>query len=77
MQSIITYSPFEDEAYKGHLAYLKCSKDITIHPPAQLAFLGAAGVEETDELPTGHFPWLEMADATAEKVLSLANKVRV
>ncbi|KAJ6093084.1 hypothetical protein N7486_008373 [Penicillium sp. IBT 16267x] len=77
MQSVVTYAPFEDEWYKGHLAYLKCSQDETIHPPGQLKFLTVAGIEVTDEMATSHMPWLEAADETAEKILGLVEKVRM
>ncbi|KAK2612528.1 hypothetical protein QQS21_001466 [Conoideocrella luteorostrata] len=77
MQSIVPYAPFEDDYYKDHLAYLQCTNDETIHPPAQKKFFDVAGGQVTDELPTSHFPWLEMPDETAEKVLNLAQKVRM
>ncbi|KAJ5626871.1 alpha beta hydrolase family domain protein [Penicillium herquei] len=77
MQSVVTYAPFEDDIYKGHLAYLLCTQDETIHPSGQRKFLTVAGIEVMDEIPTSHMPWLEMADQTTEKILSLAEKVRI
>ncbi|KAL5041188.1 hypothetical protein BDW71DRAFT_192254 [Aspergillus fruticulosus] len=75
LQGVVPYAPFEDEFYKGHLAYLRCAEDECVHPPGQAKFIAAAGIQETDELPTSHMPWLEMADVTAQKVLGLAQKV--
>ncbi|KAL2847109.1 hypothetical protein BJX68DRAFT_268409 [Aspergillus pseudodeflectus] len=75
LQCIVPYAPFEDDFYKGHLAYLKCAEDACVHPPGQAKFIAAAGIQNTDELPTSHMPWLEMADTTAERILGLAAKV--
>jgi hypothetical protein len=77
LQGIVPYAPFEDEFYKGHLAYLKCVEDQCVHLPGQSKFIAAAGIQETDELPTSHMPWLEMATTTAEKILGLVAKVQM
>ncbi|KAL2871603.1 alpha/beta hydrolase [Aspergillus lucknowensis] len=77
LQGIVPYAPFEDDLFKGHLAYLRCAEDECVHPPAQAKFIAAAGIQETDELPTSHMPWLEMADTTAEKIIAMAERVRM
>ncbi|KAJ5113758.1 hypothetical protein N7456_002292 [Penicillium angulare] len=77
MQSVVTYAPFEDEMYKGHLAYLKCLQDEMIHLPGQLKFLSLAGIEVTDEMDASHMPWLDNSDETAMKLLRLVEKVRM
>ncbi|KAL3451438.1 hypothetical protein BJX65DRAFT_304021 [Aspergillus insuetus] len=77
LQGIVSYAPFEDNFYMGHLAYLRCAEDECVHPPGQAKFIAAAGNEETDELPTSHLPWLEMADMTAKRILDLVAKVRM
>ncbi|KAL4860799.1 hypothetical protein BDV12DRAFT_181105 [Aspergillus spectabilis] len=77
LQGIVPYAPFEDDFYKGHLAYLRCAEDECVHPPGQAKFIAVAGIQETDELPTSHMPWLEIADTTAERILGLVAKVRM
>lgn len=76
MKSIVTYAPFSDEAYKGHIAYIKCSEDQMVHPPSQEKFIAVAGIQVTDELHTSHMPWLDDAAMTADKIISVADRVR-
>ena len=75
MQNNVDYAPFEDSSFKGHLAYLMCTGDQTFHLASQKKFLQGAGIEVTDELPTGHMPFLEMPKKTAQKVLGLVERV--
>ncbi|KAI0190608.1 Alpha/beta hydrolase fold-1 [Astrocystis sublimbata] len=77
MQSIVTYAPFEDDAYKGHIAYITCRDDQMVHPPAQKKFIAVSGVEVTTELPTSHMPWLEEPDLTVETIINTAEKIRM
>ncbi|KAI0870486.1 hypothetical protein GGS24DRAFT_504694 [Hypoxylon argillaceum] len=77
MQSVVQYAPFEDDAYIGHIAYIRCRDDQMVHPPAQTKFIAVSGIQVTAELPTSHMPWLEDADLTAETIIAMTRKVRM